>query len=69
MDANSAINQEIVKDALLRHAQSGGVTLEELKSELTDVPAEEIESVVDNLLFGGQVEETDDGKLLMTNFF
>ena len=69
MDANSAINQEIVKDALLRHAQSGGVTLEELKSELTDVPAEEIESVVDNLLFCGQVEETDDGKLLMTNFF
>ena len=69
MDVNSAINQEIVKDALLRHAQSGGVTLEELKSELTDVPAEEIESVVENLLFGGQVEETDDGKLLMTNFF
>ena len=69
MDANSAINQEIVKDALLRHAQSGGVTLEELKSELIDVPAREIESFVENLLFGGQVEETDDGKLLMTNFF
>lgn len=69
MDVNSAMNQEIVKDALLRHAQTGGITLEELKSELKDVPEDAIESVVENLLFGGQLEESDDGKLLMVSFF
>ena len=69
MDANSVMNQEIVKDALFRHAQGGGVSMKDLKAELKDVPEETIESMVENLLFGGQLEETDDGKLLMVNFF
>ena len=69
MDVNSAMNQEIIKDALLRHAQGGGVTIGELKAELKDIPEDTVDSVVENLLFGGQLEETDDGKLLMVSFF
>ena len=69
MDANSAMNQEIVKDALFRHAQEGGIAMNALKKELNDVPEDVIETVVENLMFGGQIEETDDGKLLMINFF
>ena len=69
MDANSAMNQEIVKDALFRHTQEGGITMEALKKELNDVPEDVIDTVVENLMFGGQVEETDDGKLLMISFF
>lgn len=69
MDANTAMNQEIVKDALFRHTQEGGITMEALKNELKDVPENVIESVVENLMFGGQIEETDDGKLLMVSYF
>ena len=69
MDANSAMNQEIVKDALFRHAQEGGITMEALKKGLKDVPEDVIETVVENMMFGGQIEETDDGKLLMISFF
>ena len=69
MDANSAMNQEIVKDALFRHAQEGGITMDALKNELKDVPEDVIETVVENLMFGGQIEETDDGKLLMVSYF
>ena len=43
--------------------------LDDLKKELTDVPGDILETVVENLLFGGQLEETDDGKLLMISFF
>ena len=39
------------------------------EKELKDVPEDAIESVVENLMFGGQLEETDDGKLLMVSFF
>ena len=69
MDANSAMNQEIVKDALFRHAQEGGITMDALKKELKDVPEDVIETVVENMMFGGQIEETDNGKLLMVSFF
>ena len=69
MDANSAMNQEIVKDALFRHAQEGGITMDALKKELKDVPEDVIETVVENMMFGGQIEETDDGKLLMVSYF
>ena len=40
MDKGSMMNQEIIKDALFRHAQSGGVTVEKLKAELKDIPGE-----------------------------
>ena len=69
MDSNSAMNQEIVKDALFRHAQEGGITMDALKKELKDVPEDVIETVVENMMFGGQIEETDNGKLLMVSFF
>ena len=69
MDARTAMNQEIVKDALLKHSRTGGILLDDLKKELTDVPGDILETVVENLLFGGQLEETDDGKLLMISFF
>lgn len=63
------MNQEIVKEALFRHAQTGGITLKDLKKELKDVPEDVVDSVVENYMFGGQIEETDDGKLLMSSFF
>ena len=69
MVSNPYIDQEIIKDALLKYAQAGGITLADLKTELKDVPEDTVDSVVENLLFGGQLEETDDGKLLMVNFF
>ena len=69
MVSNPYIDQEIIKDALLKYAQTGGITLADLKTELKDVPEDTVDSVVENLLFGGQLEETDDGKLLMVNFF
>ena len=67
--SNPYVDQEIIKDALLKHAQAGGISLADLKNELKDVPEDTVDSVVENLLFGGQLEETDDGKLLMVNFF
>ena len=69
MVSNPYIDQEIIKDALLKHAQAGGISLADLKAELKDVPEDTIDSVVENLMFGGQIEETDDGRLLMVNFF
>ena len=69
MAYNPYVDQEIIKDALLKHAQVGGISLADLKNELKDVPEDTVDSVVENLLFGGQLEETDDGKLLMVNFF
>ena len=69
MASNPYVDQEIIKDTLLKHAQAGGISLEDLKNELKDIPEDTIYSVVENLLFGGQIEETDDGKLLMVNFF
>ena len=69
MDQGFTIDQEIIKDALLRYSQSGGITSDDLKKELKDIPEDTINSVLENLMFGGQVEETDDGKLLMVNFF
>ena len=69
MDANSVMNQEIVKEALFRHGQEDGITMDALKKELRDVPEDVIETVVENLMFGGQIEETDDGKLLMVSYF
>ena len=63
------MNQEIIKEALFRHGQSGGISTDDLKSELKDIPADEIDSVIENLMFGGQLEETDDGKLLMVSYF
>jgi hypothetical protein len=69
MVSNPYVDQEIIKDALLKHAQAGGISLADLKKELSDVPEDTVDSVVENLLFGGQLEETDDGKLLMVNFF
>lgn len=69
MDKSSMMNQEIVKEALFRHGQEGGITAEALKRELSDVPEETIDTVIENLMFGGQIEETDDGKLLMVSYF
>ena len=69
MNANFAIDQEIIKDALLKSAQTGGISAADLKKQLKDIPEETVDTVLENLMFGGQVEETDDGKLLMTNFF
>ena len=69
MSSNPYVDQEIIKDALLKHAQAGGISRDDLKNELKDIAEDTIDSVLDNLLFGGQVEETDDGKLLMVNFF
>ena len=69
MVSNPYIDQEIIKDTLLKNAQSGGISLEDLKRELKDIPEDTVDSVIENLLFGGQLEETDDGKLLMVNFF
>ena len=43
--------------------------MDALKKELNDVPEDVIETVVENLMFGGQIEETDDGKLLMVSYF
>ena len=63
------MNQEIVKEALFKHTQSGGITLADLKAELKDVPEDIVDSVVENYMFGGQIEETEDGKLLMNSFF
>ena len=69
MDKSSMMNQEIVKEALFRHGQSGGISADDLKSELKDIPEDEINSMIESLMFGGQLEETDDGKLLMVSFF
>ena len=69
MDKSSMMNQEIIKEALFRHAQGGGISAEDLKSELKDIPGDEIDSVIENLMFGGQLEETDDGRLLMVSYF
>jgi len=69
MDANAMMYQEIVKETVFKHSQSGGITIEALKAELNDVPEDVIDSVIENYMFGGQIEETDDGKLLMTSYF
>lgn len=69
MDAKSMMYQEMVKEALFRHSQTGGITSDDLKKELKDVPEDAIDSVIENYMFGGQIEETDDGKLLMNSFF
>ena len=69
MDKASMMNQEIIKEALFRHGQSGGITSDALKAELKDIPEEEIDSVIENLMFGGQLEETDDGRLVMKSYF
>ena len=69
MDANFAIDQEIIKDTLLKNAQTGGISSDDLKRQLKDIPEETIDTVIENLMFGGQIEETEDGKLLMTSFF
>lgn len=69
MDKSSIMNQEIIKEALFRHGQTGGITADDLKKELKDIPAEEIDSVIENLMFGGQLEESDDGKLIMNSYF
>ena len=69
MDKSSMMNQEIIKEALFRHGQDGGITAEDLKSELKDIPGDEIDSVIESLMFSGQLEETDDGKLLMVSYF
>ena len=69
MDTSAMMNQEIVKETLFKYGQSGGITMDDLKKELKDVPEDIIESVVENLMFGGQLEETDDGKLLMVSYF
>ena len=69
MDSNFAIDQEIIKDMLLKNAQSGGISSEDLKKQLKDIPEDTIDTVIENLMFGGQIEETDDGKLLMNSFF
>ena len=69
MDTSAMMNQEIVKETLFKYGQSGGITMDDLKKELKDVPEDIIESVIENLMFGGQLEETDDGKLLMVSYF
>ena len=69
MNVDAMMYQEIVKDALFKHSQSGGITVDALKAELKDVPESAIDSVIENYMFGGQIEETDDGKLLMTSYF
>ncbi len=69
MDTSAMMNQEIVKETLFRYGQSGGITMDDLKKELKDIPGDAIESVVENLMFGGQLEETEDGRLLMVSYF
>ena len=69
MDTSAMMNQEIVKEALFKHGQAGGISMDDLKKELKDIPEDAIESVVENLMFGGQLEETEDGKLLMVSYF
>jgi hypothetical protein len=69
MDTSAMMNQEIVKETLFKHGQAGGISMDDLKKELKDIPEDAIESVVENLMFGGQLEETDDGKLLMVSYF
>ncbi len=63
------MNQEIIKETLFRHGQAGGITVEKLKQELKDIPEDEIDSAIENLMFGGQLEETDDGRLVMNSYF
>ena len=63
------MNQELIREALFKHSQSGGISASELKKELNDIPENEIDSMIENLMFGGQIEETDDGKLLMNSYF
>ena len=69
MKVDAMMYQEIVKEALFKHSQSGGITTDALKAELKDVPEDVIDSVIENYMFGGQIEETEDGKLLMTSYF
>ena len=69
MKVDAMMYQEIVKEALFKQSQSGGITADALKAELKDVPEDVIDSVIENYMFGGQIEETDDGKLLMTSYF
>ena len=69
MKVDAMMYQEIVKETLFKHSQSGGITVEALKAELKDVPEDVIDSVIENYMFGGQIEETDDGKLMMNSYF
>ena len=69
MDTSAMMNQEIIKETLFKYGQSGGISMADLKKELKDIPEDAVESVVENLMFGGQLEETDDGKLLMVSYF
>ena len=69
MKVDAMMYQEIVKETLFKHSQSGGITAEALKAELKDVPEDVIDSVIENYMFGGQIEETDDGKLMMNSYF
>ena len=69
MDTSMMMNQEIIKETLFKYGQSGGISMDDLKKELKDIPEDVVESVVENLMFGGQLEETDDGKLLMVSYF
>ena len=69
MKVDAMMYQEIIKEALFKHSQSGGITIEALKAELGDIPEDAIDSVVENYMFGGQIEETEDGKLLMVSYF
>ena len=66
---NAAMYQDIVKEVLFKHSQSGGITADELKAELSDIPEDVIDGVIENCMFSGEIEETDDGKLLMNSFF
>ena len=69
MKVDAMMYQEIVKEALFKHSQSGGITADALKAELKDVPEDVIDSVIENYMFGGQIEETEDGRLVMVSYF
>lgn len=69
MNAKDAMYVELVKESLLRHTQSGGISLEGLKAELKDVPEDVIFNTIEELKFGSMAEETEDGKLIMVSFF
>lgn len=69
MDMNAAMYRDIVTDCLMRHSAEGGISADGLKRELPDIPGDSIDGILQELLFGGNVEETDDGRLLMTSMF
>lgn len=69
MDARSAMYGEIIKEELLKNAATGGITFDGLRKKLSDVPEEVIFNCVEELKFGGMVEETDDGRLIMNSYF